>query len=267
MDTCSIANSEAQQWVLPSSPSQIHLKVTYFEGLCMDGGEGTAKTPVKLQECAPEGSKGALAQQFKQVPQGGSSSLIHLVHTASNLCVNLNRYGVIDLWTCQDPGAGDGVEQWSVNSIGEVVAKSDCLSACCGTGPAPSPAPDPPSDEPVILNSSNVGLAFGGVWAMSANGAARLLLEYPEPTRTHILDMLFSPGMCRHPPFAAICPAIYPGVRTVQSVSWLCACVCSLPEGMGTRWQGLKTEIGGDVESSYGSMSSYAHAANQVHAD
>ena len=25
---------------------------------------------------------------------------------------------------------------------------------------------------------------------------------------------------------------------------------------MGTRWQGLKVEIGGDVESSYGSMSS-----------
>ena len=54
---------------------------------------------------------------------------------------------------------------------------------------------------------------------MSANGAARLLLEYPEPTRSQILDVLFSPSM-------------------------------------GTRWQGLKVEIGGDVESSYGSMSS-----------
>ena len=204
MDKCSIESSEAQQWVLPSSPSQIHLKVTYFEGLCIDGGEGTAKAPVKLQECAPEGSKGALAQQFKQVPQGGNISLIHLVHTASNLCVNLNRYGVIDLWTCKDPDVGDGVEQWSVNLIGEVVAKSDCLSACRGTGPAPSPAPEPPSDEPVVLNSSNVGLAFGGVRAVSANGAARLLLEYPETTRTQILDMLFSPGMCRHPPFALL---------------------------------------------------------------
>jgi hypothetical protein len=32
------------------------------------------------------------------------------------------------------------------------------------------------------------------MWAMSANGAARLLFEYPEPTRSQVLDLLFKPG-------------------------------------------------------------------------
>lgn len=53
-------------------------------------------------------------------------------------------------------------------------------------------------------------------WTLSqANGAARLLFEYPEPVRSEILDLFFLPGA-------------------------------------GTQWQGLKVEIGGDVESSYG---------------
>ena len=53
--------------------------------------------------------------------------------------------------------------------------------------------------------------------------------EYPEPTRSELMDLFFS-------------------------------------QGMGTRWQGLKVEIGGDVESSYGSMSSYMHVPDPAKA-
>ena len=65
---------------------------------------------------------------------------------------------------------------------------------------------------------------------MSVNGAARLLYEYPEPTRSELLDMFFT------------------------------------PRGVGTAWQALKVEIGGDVESSYGSMSSYMHVPEPANA-
>ena len=64
---------------------------------------------------------------------------------------------------------------------------------------------------------------------MSANGAAQQLFEYPEPTRSQLLDLFFSAGM-------------------------------------GTRWQALKVEIGGDVESSYGSMSSFMHVPDPAQA-
>lgn len=108
-----------------------------------------------------------------------------------------------------------------------------CIAAC-PSRPAPGPPgppsppspPGPPLDAPITVNGSSIGSRFDGVWAMSANGAARQLFEYPEPTRSELLDLFFSPGV-------------------------------------GTRWQALKTEIGGDVESSYGSMSSYAHVPNR----
>lgn len=99
-----------------------------------------------------------------------------------------------------------------------------CLDACGagsappkpGPPPPPSPPPGPaplPTDTVVTLTDRYSPFTYEGVWAMSANGAARLLFEYPEPTRGQILDTLFAAGK-------------------------------------GTRWQGLKIEIGGDVESS-----------------
>ena len=123
------------------------------------------------------------------------------------------------------PCCVQGNQEWEEDSAGEVHVAGGagtklCISAC--TAGTPPPPPPPSFGLPVVLNGSRVAHRYDGVWAMSANGAARLLYEYPEATRSQILDLLFSPAM-------------------------------------GTYWQGLKVEIGGDVESSYGSMSSYAH--------
>ena len=98
-----------------------------------------------------------------------------------------------------------------------------CLSACVPS-PTPTPPPTPPSAGPVVINGSALGTRFDGIWAMSANGAAQQLFEYPEPTRSQLLDLFFSAGM-------------------------------------GTRWQALKVEIGGDVESSCEDVTPTATAA------
>lgn len=78
-------------------------------------------------------------------------------------------------------------------------------------GEAAYAAPPPPAV--TTLNASQPGLRYDGVGGLSANGAARLLAEYPEVTRDQLLDLMF------------------------------------LPSG-GAAWQLLKVEIGGDEESS-----------------
>lgn len=203
-------------------------------GLCLDaGGTSDGEAALTLAECQPARK----AQQSWQLTSAKSGSLVHIKNPKSGKCVNLNSYGQIDLYACQRRDAGDirkeGTQSWSVvkgaapDSVvlhpGTITAS--CLAACGSSGPAPQPTPTPPSPAPnalVTLTDKYSPFIYQGVWAMSANGAARLLFEYPEPTRSEILDMLFLPSM-------------------------------------GIRWQGLKVEIGGDVESSYGSMSSYAH--------
>jgi hypothetical protein len=233
----------------------IHLKVTYVEGLCMDAGQGAPQSNVGVMACDPARKD---AQSFTVAAAGaGAVGAVHLLHSKSGLCVNFRgpkdhpskSRGMVDLYNCSG-GAGqsraNGDDRWKVvkgqggqagdHLVPHTQAK-ECLGACGGPppappGPHPQPPPSPPGPSPlpadsiVTLRDRYSPFVYQGVWAMSANGAARLLFEYPEPTRSQILDMLFAAGQ-------------------------------------GTRWQGLKVEIGGDVESSYGSMSSYAHVANK----
>ena len=72
-------------------------------------------------------------------------------------------------------------------------------------GPAPSPPPPPspfpPSPppplqpgEPIVLDLLANGPALGGIGAISGGGAtSRLLIDYPEPQRSQLLDMMFKP--------------------------------------------------------------------------
>jgi hypothetical protein len=118
--TCSPAAAEGQQWVLPSSsrssstpPSasgaEIHLKVTYVEGLCVDAGNGTAEATVGLADCDPARA-GAQTFRLEAAGTGG----VHIVHSLSSLCLNLRgdhasrTRGEIDLYHCS--GTGGGVE-------------------------------------------------------------------------------------------------------------------------------------------------------------
>ena len=77
----------------------------------------------------------------------------------------------------------------------------------------------------IPLNDENIGIVFDGLGGLDSVGGARLLFEYPEPTRSEILDLLFKPNY-------------------------------------GANWQILKSEINGDVDSSYGSGSSFLHTRN-----
>ena len=67
--------------------------------------------------------------------------------------------------------------------------------------PPPTPSPSPPSPppplppgEPIVLDFLAVGPALGGIGAISGGGAtSRLLIDYPEPQRSQLLDMMFKP--------------------------------------------------------------------------
>lgn len=80
----------------------------------------------------------------------------------------------------------------------------------------------PGAGSTAVLNASALGRRLYGVGGLAAIGGARLIWEYAEPVRGQILDLLFAPSG-------------------------------------GTAFQVLKTEIEGDVDSSYGSGPSFQH--------
>ena len=77
------------------------------------------------------------------------------------------------------------------------------------------------------VSSSPLGLRFDGIGGLSGGGAtSRLLVDYPEPQRSAILDYLFLPGF-------------------------------------GASLQILKVEIGGDAQSTEGTEASHMHVRDE----
>lgn len=77
----------------------------------------------------------------------------------------------------------------------------------------------------IAINGQGTGKTFDGIGAISGGGGnTRLLIDYPEPYRSQILDYLFKPGY-------------------------------------GADLQILKVEVGGDTNSTDGSEPSYMHTA------
>ncbi len=109
-----------------------------------------------------------------------------------------------------------------------VVVSVILISAAAGLAgaTAASAAPAAPSAAPatgITVDGSQPGPAYDGVGAISAGGAnSRLLIDYPEPERSQILDYLFTPHM-------------------------------------GAQNQLLKLEIGGDANSTDGAEPSHEH--------
>jgi hypothetical protein len=231
---CAAAQAEAQEFVAPAAGAAagpIHMKVTYVEGLCLDaGGSATdddGYAALTLAQCQPARK----AEQSWQLTRAKTGALVHIKNPKSGNCVNLNSRGQIDLFTCDRGSDGDGggddddvdlrkegTQTWSVAAgadPGSVVLhpgthSTSCLAACGSSGPTPPPTPPSPAPNALVTLADKYSpFVYQGVWAMSANGAARLLFEYPEPTRSEIMDLLFLPSM-------------------------------------GTRWQGLKVEIGAE---------------------
>jgi hypothetical protein len=83
----------------------------------------------------------------------------------------------------------------------------------------------------ITINGASAGRTFDGVGAVSGGGGnSRLLIDYPEPQRTQILDYLFKPGY-------------------------------------GAALQILKVEIGGDTNSTSGAEPSHAHFRGDLNCD
>ena len=89
------------------------------------------------------------------------------------------------------------------------------LSVCIASQPA--------SGQTIVIDQQGGGRVFDGVGAISGGGGnSRLLIDYPEPTRSQILDYLFKPNY-------------------------------------GASLQILKVEIGADMDSTDGSEASHMH--------
>lgn len=93
------------------------------------------------------------------------------------------------------------------------------ISVCPCTGTA-SP------EITIHLDGNDQGRVFDGIGVLSAGAASRLLIDYPEPQRSQILDFLFKPNF-------------------------------------GASLHDLKVEIGGTMNSTWGSEPSHANTLNE----
>lgn len=78
----------------------------------------------------------------------------------------------------------------------------------------------------VVIDTSSAGRIFEGIGAASAGASSRLLIDYPEPYRSDILDFLFK-------------------------------------KNFGAGFQHLKVEIGSDVNSTCGTEPAFAHTRDE----
>jgi O-glycosyl hydrolase len=107
--------------------------------------------------------------------------------------------------------------------MNRIAALASVFLLSCGQVPAQNPAPTTPLQ--VVLDGNSAGRVFDGLGAASAGASSRLLIDYPEPQRSQILDYLFKPGY-------------------------------------GASLQHLKVEIGADVNSTDGSEPSHMRTAS-----
>jgi len=96
------------------------------------------------------------------------------------------------------------------------------ILACNGVGPSGA--------QVIKINGSDAGRIFEGIGAVSAGASSRLLIDYPEPYRSQILDYLFKPQY-------------------------------------GASLQHLKVEVGGDTQSTDGSEPSHMHTRTDENYD
>src|SRR5256886_8384990 len=83
----------------------------------------------------------------------------------------------------------------------------------------------------ITINGTATGRTFDGIGAISGGGGnSRLLIDYPEPQRSQILDYLYRPNF-------------------------------------GAAMQILKVEIGGDTYSTSGAEASHKHSATDLNCD
>ena len=73
-------------------------------------------------------------------------------------------------------------------------AHSRSVSASLTRAQAPNQTPGQAPGQTIVVNGSRPGPVFDGIGALSGGGGnSRLLIDYPEPERTQILDYMFKP--------------------------------------------------------------------------
>ncbi|MFD8718002.1 NPCBM/NEW2 domain-containing protein [Streptomyces sp. NPDC059629] len=138
------------------------------------------------------------------------------------------RTGDVALWT--SPTLPDGPHTFTLTSTGRKNAASSGTAVTVDRIDFVGEAPVPGTTD-VTVDGSGTGRTFDGIGAISGGGGnSRLLINYPEPQRSQILDYLFRPGY-------------------------------------GASLQLLKVEIGGDTNSTDGSEPSIEHTRGTVHCD
>jgi len=128
----------------------------------------------------------------------------------------------VNLWPC-DSGSTSTQWTWDAASSAFQTANSRAGHGCLTR-------PGPAAPIRVTANASALSATYHGVGGLAAVGGARMLYEYPEPTRSEILDLMFAPT----------------GGAAIQI---------------------LKVEILGDVDSSYGSGPSFQHTKGNIDAN
>lgn len=178
-----LTGSQQSQDVSPAEHS------AYLEQL--DVNDGVERSEVTLKQCDPSRTA---QQYFKFVHparhaieplRDETNNAIYLVHAASGLCITVahnedRELEPVNLFDC----APKENVLWNVTAqvsggyrLMTRLPSRRCLSVCGPNSPSPPP-PGPPSGPVVVtINGSNVADQFHGVWALSANGAARQLWE------------------------------------------------------------------------------------------
>ncbi len=108
-----------------------------------------------------------------------------------------------------------------------LIVLSGCTEQAADTDNTLDPEQTSQVQEQIInLDFTKTGRVFEGIGALSAGASSRLLIDYPEPQRSQIQDLLFKPNY-------------------------------------GAALQNLKVEIGGDVNSTDGTEPSHARSREE----
>ena len=138
------------------------------------------------------------------------------------------RTGDVSLWT--SPVLPEGSHTLTLAWTGRKNPASAGTAVTVDRADFVGQAP-PPGRTDITVDAAGTGRTFDGIGAISGGGGnSRLLINYPEPERSRILDYLFKPGY-------------------------------------GASLQMLKVEIGGDTNSTDGSEPSIEHVKGTVSCD
>ena len=192
--------------------------------LCLSMPHKGAGALLELAPCVAGGS----ATQAWVLDNSGDR---HMLNAAAKVCASakgsndgITHVGVeVDVWQCLSKDN----EQFELASAGQLLLPALTPKLCVAPHVGSSPAPPPVPPGPVIVDLTAIGRRWDGLGGLSAGASSRLLLDYKEPQRSQILDLLFKPKI-------------------------------------GGTWQILKTEIGGDGQSSYGSETAVMHTESDV---